>query len=130
MPGELWRGLRVGLAFFAAIAAVVFLLVGLLWFVGATKHGKAMRATAQDPDAARLMGIDVDRTIQLTFLLGGLMAGGAGMLWMMYREVTRFNVGFIPGLKAVHTGQSELAVFVVLIAILLVRPRGLMGQEA
>ena len=54
------------------------LLVALLWFVGQTKYGKAMRATAQDPDAARLMGIDVDRTIALTFLLGGLMAGAAG----------------------------------------------------
>ena len=52
--------------------------IALLWFVGSTRYGKAMRATAQDPDAARLMGINVDRTIQLTFLLGGLMAGAAG----------------------------------------------------
>src|SRR5215211_3263991 len=67
-----------------AVAVTVPLLVGLLWFVGRTKYGKAMRATAQDMDAARLMGIDVDRTISLTFLLGGLLAGAAGMIYALY----------------------------------------------
>ena len=61
-----------------AVAVTLPLLITLLYFVGQTKYGKAMRATAQDPDAARLMGINVDRTIGLTFLLGGLLAGAAG----------------------------------------------------
>ena len=51
-----------------AIAVTAPLLIALLTFIGRTRYGKAMRATAQDPDAARLMGINVDRTIALTFL--------------------------------------------------------------
>jgi branched-chain amino acid transport system permease protein len=83
-----------------AVVITVPLLVGLLWFVGSTKYGKAMRATAQDPDAARLMGIDVDRTIQLTFMLGGLMAGAAGLIYALYNGTIRFNQGFTAGLIA------------------------------
>jgi branched-chain amino acid transport system permease protein len=76
------------------------LLIVLLWFVNATRYGKAMRATAQDPDAARLMGINVDRTISLTFLLGGLMAGAAGMIYALYNGTIQFNQGFTAGLIA------------------------------
>jgi branched-chain amino acid transport system permease protein len=83
-----------------AVVITVPLLIGLLWFVGSTKHGKAMRATAQDPDAARLMGIDVDRTIALTFMLGGLMAGAAGLIYALYNGTIRFNQGFTAGLIA------------------------------
>src|SRR3954467_12318961 len=83
-----------------AVVVTVPLLIALLWFVGATRYGKAMRATAQDPDAARLMGIDVDRTIQLTFMLGGLMAGAAGLIFPLYNGTVRFNQGFTAGLVA------------------------------
>jgi branched-chain amino acid transport system permease protein len=83
-----------------ALIVTVPLLVGLLYFVGQTRYGKAMRATAQDPDAARLMGIDVDRTIALTFLLGGLMAGAAGLIYALYNETVQFNMGFTAGLIA------------------------------
>ncbi len=83
-----------------AVAVTVPLLVALLWFVGRTKYGKAMRATAQDPDASRLMGINVDRTIGLTFLLGGLMAGAAGMIYAIYNGTVQFNQGFTAGLIA------------------------------
>jgi branched-chain amino acid transport system permease protein len=83
-----------------AVVVTVPLLMALLWFVGSTKYGKAMRATAQDPDAARLMGIDVDRTISLTFLLGGLMAGAAGLIFALYNLTVRFNMGFTAGLIA------------------------------
>lgn len=83
-----------------ALAVTVPLLVGLLWFVGATRYGKAMRATAQDPDAARLMGIDVDRTVGLTFLLGGILAGAAGMIYAIYNGTIQFNQGFTAGLIA------------------------------
>jgi branched-chain amino acid transport system permease protein len=83
-----------------ALVVTVPLLVALLWFVGATRYGKAMRATAQDPDAARLMGINVDRTISLTFLLGGLLAGAAGMIYALYNGTIQFNQGFTAGLIA------------------------------
>jgi branched-chain amino acid transport system permease protein len=83
-----------------AVVVTVPLLVALVWFVGSTKHGKAMRATAQDPDAARLMGIDVDRTISLTFMLGGLLAGAAGMIYALYNGTIQFNQGFTAGLIA------------------------------
>jgi branched-chain amino acid transport system permease protein len=83
-----------------AVLVTVPLLVALVWFVGTTRYGKAMRATAQDPDAARLMGINVDRTISLTFLLGGLLAGAAGMIYALYNGTIQFNQGFTAGLIA------------------------------
>jgi branched-chain amino acid transport system permease protein len=83
-----------------AVVVTAPLLVALVWFVGTTRYGKAMRATAQDPDAARLMGINVDRTISLTFLLGGLLAGAAGMIYALYNGTIQFNQGFTAGLIA------------------------------
>jgi branched-chain amino acid transport system permease protein len=83
-----------------AVAVTVPLLLALLWFVATTRYGKAMRATAQDPDAARLMGINVDRTISLTFVLGGLLAGAAGMIYAIYNGTIQFNQGFTAGLIA------------------------------
>ena len=83
-----------------AFVVTVPLLIALLWFVGSTRYGKAMRATAQDPDAARLMGINVDRTIGLTFLLGGVLAGAAGMIYALYNGTIQFNQGFTAGLIA------------------------------
>jgi len=65
-----------------------------------TKPGKAMRAVAQDMDASRMMGIDVDRTIAFTFALGGALAGAAGLLFVMFQTSTRFDLGFQLGLYA------------------------------
>ena len=59
-----------------------------------------MRATAQDPEAARLMGINVDTTISLTFLLGGLMAGAAGLIYALYQTTIWYFQGFTAGLYA------------------------------
>jgi branched-chain amino acid transport system permease protein len=83
-----------------AVVVTVPLLIALLYFVGRTKYGKAMRATAQDMDAARLMGINVDRTISLTFMLGGLLAGAAGVIYALYNGTIQFNQGFTAGLIA------------------------------
>ncbi len=76
------------------------LMSGLYLFVQRTRVGKAMRATAQDRDAARLMGINVDQTISLAFLLGGALAGAAGMIVGMYNGSAVFNMGFTAGLRA------------------------------
>ena len=59
-----------------------------------------MRATAQDPEAARLMGINVDTTISLTFLLGGLLAGAAGLIYALYQTKVWYFQGFTAGLIA------------------------------
>jgi branched-chain amino acid transport system permease protein len=82
------------------IIAAMLMLVGLNYLVNATKVGKAIRAVAQDRPTASLMGIDVNRIISLTFLVGGLLGGAAGVLYAL--KFTRIDpfVGFFPGLKA------------------------------
>jgi branched-chain amino acid transport system permease protein len=75
-------------------------LVLLSYVVARTKQGRAMRATAQDQDAALLMGINVDRTIAFTFALGGAMAGAAGLLYLEAVGTTRYDAGFQLGLIA------------------------------
>ena len=76
------------------------LVVGATLFIGRSRLGKAMRATAQDPDAARLMGINVDTTISLTFLLGGMLAGAAGLIYALYQTTIWYFQGFQAGLIA------------------------------
>jgi branched-chain amino acid transport system permease protein len=83
-----------------AIAATIPLVLLLTGFVARSRMGKAMRATAQDPEAARLMGINVDTTISFTFLLGGLMAGAAGLIYALYQTTIWFFQGFQAGLIA------------------------------
>jgi branched-chain amino acid transport system permease protein len=75
-------------------------LFALSWFVARTKQGRAMRATAQDPDAAGLMGVDINRTIAITFLIGGALAGAAGVVQILYNNVTVWDLGFRFGLIA------------------------------
>lgn len=82
------------------ISVTIPLLLLMLWLVQRTRQGKAMRATAQDQDAARLMGIDVDRTIAFTFGLGGALAGAAGVLYLQSVGTTRWDAGFRLGLYA------------------------------
>ncbi len=93
-------GVSVGWATLIVVAVTIPVLVFLTYVVQRTKQGKAMRATAQDQDAARLMGIDVDRTIAFTFALGGAMAGAAGALYIQAIGTTRYDAGFQLGLIA------------------------------
>ena len=145
---------------FVGIVTIPLLIV-LSWFVRTTRQGKAMRATAQDPDTAGLMGVDVNRTIAVTFLIAGALAGAAGVVQILYNNTTVWNLGFRFGLNsftaAVLGGIGNLPgavlgalvlgfinafsdrffsanwtnalVFGVLIAILVFKPTGLLGQQ-
>ncbi len=142
---------------------VTLILTFILWYiVMKTSFGRAMRAVSQDPDAAALMGIDINSVIRKTFLLGGLMAGIAGAL-IGFQSVIEPMMGFMPGLKAfiaavvggigsipgavlggfiigvvenmvlfcnIPSGYKDVAAFVVLILVLLVRPQGILGRNA
>lgn len=83
-----------------AVGVTAPLVALLAWFVSRTRLGKAMRATAQDPEAARLMGINVDTTISLTFGLGGMLAGAAGLVYALYETTIWWFQGFEAGLIA------------------------------
>jgi branched-chain amino acid transport system permease protein len=140
-------------------------LLALTWLVTSTRQGKGMRATAQDRDAAAMMGVNVNRTISFTFLLAGSLAGAAGLLFLLYFTTMRYDTGFELGLiaftAAVLGGIGNLTgavlggiliglvqefneglawatpggdwtrsiVFGILIAILVFRPEGLLGER-
>ncbi len=76
------------------------MLIALTWLVRYTRTGKAMRAVAQNPMAARLMGIDVDRIIGLTFVLGGMLGGLASVIYALYNNTIYFQMGFRVGIDA------------------------------
>jgi branched-chain amino acid transport system permease protein len=82
------------------IAAALIMMLGLYFFVEKTRTGKSMRAVAEDPETAALMGINVDRTIVKVFAIGGAMAGVAGALWGLVFPALNFFSGFLPGIKA------------------------------
>jgi branched-chain amino acid transport system permease protein len=75
-------------------------LLLLVWLVQKTRQGKAMRAVAQDKEAAAIMGIDVNRTISFTFLIAGALAGAAGVLYALFITSVQFDTGFRLGLFA------------------------------
>ncbi len=90
---------------FSLIQVVIFvtsfaMMFFLTWFVKNTKAGKAMRASAENPEAARLMGVSVDRIIRVTFILGSALAAVAGSLFGMYYGSVNFHEGYLLGLKA------------------------------
>jgi branched-chain amino acid transport system permease protein len=82
------------------VVSALVLMFALDRFVNGTRLGRGIRATAQDPETAALMGVNIDRVVLVTFLLGGLLAGAAGALYGVFFETARFDIGFIPGIKA------------------------------
>ncbi len=82
------------------MGVAVIMLIGLYIFIMRTKTGKAIRAVAEDKDVAALMGIDVNRTISMTFAIGAIMAGAAAVLWGLAFKQVHFFMGFVPGIKA------------------------------
>jgi branched-chain amino acid transport system permease protein len=151
------------------IVTALFMLLGLNLFVNRTRVGTAIRAVAQDPDTASLMGIAVNRVIALTFFVGGAMGGLAGVLFGLQYSLVSPYTGFVPGMKAftaavlggignipgamlggmvlglleafaasylsLVTGGAfgaeykDVFAFLVLILILIFRPKGLLGEK-
>jgi branched-chain amino acid transport system permease protein len=147
----------------AVVAIVVPVLIVLTWFVRSTKQGKAMRAVAQDTEASAMMGIDVNRTISVTFFIAGALAAAAGLVYLLQfnmRYDTGFELGLIAFTAAVLGGIGNLTgavvgamviglvqafnegldgtpgsdwtrsiVFGILIAVLVFRPEGILGER-
>jgi len=154
-------GVPIVRGYVLALAVMIPLVFSLAWFINSTRAGRAMRATAQDPEAARLMGINVNATISLTFLLGGMLAGAAGLVYALYETNVWYFQGFEAGLIAFTAAVmggignvrgavlggliigviqaladsrmgpqwTEAVVFGYLILIMVLRPRGLLGEE-
>jgi branched-chain amino acid transport system permease protein len=88
-----------------SLQAAIFLLAcaimaGLLWFIKASRMGRAMRATEQNPDVAGLMGVNTNTVIAFTFLLGSAIGAIAGLMVVLYYGIGHYFMGFMLGLKA------------------------------
>lgn len=92
--------LRISYIQILVIIAAALLMLGLQLFVQKTRTGKAMRAVAESRESAALMGINVDNIIVTTFVLGGALAGAAGVLYALLFTQVQFAMGFIPGIKS------------------------------
>ena len=154
-------GVSIDIVQILTVVLSVAMMFGLLQVVDRTKLGKSMRAVASDREAAEMLGINVDRTIALTFFIGSAMAGIAGVMsGLAFNQITN-TIGFLAGLKAftaavvggigsipgamiggifiglcesfsstyISSQYSDLIVFGILIATMLVRPVGIFGQR-
>ncbi len=142
------------------VATMILMYVLLDRFVMGSHTGRGIRAVAEDPETAGMMGVNIDRVIVVTFLVGGLMAGAAGVLYGIYFGQAFFFVGFIPGIKAftaavlggignirgallgglllglaesvgvtcVRSVWEDVIAFLILVAVLMFRPSGLLGE--
>jgi len=93
-------GAFIGAKEMTVVLTAAVLVVALALFTDRSRLGKAMRATAQDRDAAQLMGIDINRTIAATFFIGAVLAGAGGTMFGLYFNTTVFDLGFSAGLVA------------------------------
>ena len=93
-------GTDVRVDYVIVIVGALLMMTALTLFVNKTKLGRGVRAVAQDAETARILGVNVDLIIVVTFALGGVMAGGAAMLFTLVYDQSRFNIGFILGVKS------------------------------
>jgi branched-chain amino acid transport system permease protein len=93
-------GFVIGRAQLVVIVAAIVLMLALWYLVQYTRVGRAMRAVSEDKDVAAMMGINVDRVIVITFAIGGLLAGAAGVLYVQIFNQVSFAMGILPGIKA------------------------------
>jgi branched-chain amino acid transport system permease protein len=91
---------QVRIDYVITVIGALIMMAMLMLFVNRTRIGRGIRAVAQDAESARIMGVDVDRVIVITFLVGGVMAGAAAWLFEIYNGYARYNVGFQVGVKA------------------------------
>jgi branched-chain amino acid transport system permease protein len=152
--------LRIDIVQIMILVGSVAMMFGLRELVNKTTLGKSMRAVASDREAAEMLGINVNRTIALTFFIGSAMAGVAGVMsGLAFNQITS-TIGFLAGLKAftaavvggigsipgamiggifigfcesfsqsyISTRYSDLIVFGILIAVMLIRPQGIFGR--
>jgi branched-chain amino acid transport system permease protein len=154
-------GVTIDIVQILTLVLSVAIMVGLLQLVNRTTLGKSMRAVASDREAAEMLGINVDRTIALTFFIGSAIAGVAGVMSGLAFNTITNTIGFLAGLKAftaavvggigsipgamiggffiglcesfsssyISSQYSDLIVFGILIATMLIRPVGLFGQR-
>jgi branched-chain amino acid transport system permease protein len=93
-------GVQVSVSRAVVTVASVALMIALYLFVERTRTGRAMRAVSENKDVAAMMGINVDRVIVVTFAIGGLLAGAAGILYTLLFNQVSYSMGFLPGIKA------------------------------
>ena len=93
-------GADVRIDYVIVAVGAILMMTSLLLFVNKSRLGRGIRAVAQDVETARILGVNVDVVILVTFLLGGAMAGGAAMMFTMVYNQTRFNIGFLLGVKS------------------------------
>ena len=99
-PFHLFGSLTITGEVLVTVAASVVIMLGLTWFTGSTRIGKSMRAVSEDRDAAQLMGINVNKTISITFAIGSALAAVAGVLMCSSIPVLMPTTGSMPGIRA------------------------------
>jgi branched-chain amino acid transport system permease protein len=156
-------GVRIPVLSILVVSITLLLLAMVMLIVYRTRTGMAMRALSRDMETVRLMGVDIDRIISFTFMLGSVLAAAGGIMWCMKYPALEPFMGVIPGLKAFVaavlggignvagaamgglilglveilivavqpelSGYRDATAFTMLIAILLTRPTGIMGED-
>ena len=100
-PNAVWSvgGARVTSVQLFIVGCSLLLMVGLHWMLHTTRTGLRLRAVSESTETAELDGINVDRIIMVTFVIGSVLAGSAGVMMGAYDGVAKYNMGFLPGIK-------------------------------